>query len=109
MQVLFLSLETLFLQIELSVKKGFRHLIRQNLCNIKLYVKFCNKAFKITKEIMLLSRNKNCKIRGYQVMSELSIQQKELITQLKKSHPELAELSDAQILSVLNSDLDIFK
>ena len=54
---------------------------------------------------MLLSRNKNCKIRGYQVMSELSIQQKELITQLKKSHPELAELSDAQILSVLNSDL----
>ena len=42
-------------------------------------------------------------------MSELSIQQKELITQLKKSHPELAELSDAQILSVLNSDLDSIK
>ena len=42
-------------------------------------------------------------------MSELSIQQKELITQLKKSHPELAELSDAQILSVLNSMvLDLF-
>ena len=39
-------------------------------------------------------------------MSELSIQQKEMITQLKTSRPELAELSDAQILSILNSDID---